>query len=210
LVEKKVMYGTKSKIIREEEYRLLNDPSNAESKELKVHYQKCQDRLNRILIKEGDRQETSIPKDEVQTFEAFCDKVTQWSNEKDSYVFFRDDGRVKGKNVLAQRSQLSGLCYIHGPDMLQHYLVSMKTGQFAGMIDISKLIRDSFTAKQLEDHIFNDYGGSSETLLEFILQPNSVICTTDIKVIEARLKKFGPLLVAKFRVHEDFYNSMCP
>ena len=56
-----------------------------------------------------------------------------------------------------QRAQLNGLCYIHGSDMLQHYLVSMNTERSAPMINISKLIHQKFNAQQLEDHIFKDH-----------------------------------------------------
>jgi len=98
---------------------------------------------------------------------------------------------------------LSGLCYIHGPDMLQHYLVSMNTAKSAGMIDISRLIHDTFSAQQLEDHIFKDHGGSSETMLRYILEPGSIV-SSRIDDIEKRLREFGPLLVSRFTVHSDF------
>ena len=122
-------------------------------------------------------------------------------------MFFRDDPRVKGKDVLVQRAQLSELCYIHGPDMLQHYLVSMNTKQPAGMIDISKLIHDNFDARQLEDHIFKDYGGSSETMLKYILEAGSIVSSEGIGMAEQRLRQYGPLLVARFEVHLDFFNN---
>jgi len=90
--------------------------------------------------------------------------------------------------------------------MLQHYLVSMNANQSAGMIDISGLTHNTFTSKQLEDHIFNDYGGSSEIMLKFILEPNSAISNL-IPQIETTLKEYGPLLVSRFEVYEDFYND---
>eukprot|EP01129_Flabellula_baltica_P004784 TRINITY_DN1699_c0_g1_i1.p1 TRINITY_DN1699_c0_g1~~TRINITY_DN1699_c0_g1_i1.p1 ORF type:complete len:201 (+),score=38.20 TRINITY_DN1699_c0_g1_i1:632-1234(+) len=94
--------------------------------------------------------------------------------------------------------------------MLQHYLVSMNTNNSAGMIDISKLIHDTFTVKELEKHIFNDEGGSSKAMLEYILEPGSktgIVGTSELNNTEKYLKEYGPLLVAAFRVHSDFLNS---
>ena len=88
--------------------------------------------------------------------------------------------------------------------MLQHYLVSINTNTSAPMIDISKLIRKSYNAKQLEDHIFNDKGGSSHTMLKSILEPYSIISSIGLQNIGQCLKEFGPILVSGFEVFEDF------
>ena len=213
-------------IMRERAFKLLNNPNDAPTEKLREHYQNCQgkflspifffwriflnfsqntERLDRLLRTQGDVTANEIPKG-VQTFEQFCELAPEWRDPKKSHVFFRDDPKVKEKDVLAQRAQLSGLCYIHGPDMLQHYLVSMATEK-AGMIDIAKLIRDTFSAQQLEDHIFKDDGGSSETMLKYILQPKSIVISTEVVLAEQRLKEFGPLLVARFMVHEDFMST---
>jgi hypothetical protein len=202
LNNKKVLYGKETKDIY---YNLINYPEQAPSEDRVGHYKACQGRLDRILRIEGDKTDCKIPYD-VQSFDAFCKIVGEWSCSKNSYVFHRDHPKVSSKDVLVQRAQLSGLCYIHGPDMLQHYLVSMNSDK-AGMIDISKLIHDTFDAKQLEEHIFNDHGGSSDVMLKYILEPNSVIASTDILNIEERLQEHGPLLVARFQVHVNFHED---
>ena len=190
---------------RDMEFDILNDLSKAPI-DLKSYYEKCKDRCDRVISKEGDKTFNQIPLN-VQTFDGFCDRVPEWSSPETSYVFQRDDPRVSKKDVLCQRAQLSGLCYIHGPDMLQHYLVSINTNTSAPMIDISKLIRKSYNAKQLEDHIFNDKGGSSHTMLKSILEPGSIISSSKLPLIEQDLKEFGPILVSGFEVFEDFHKA---
>jgi len=146
----------------------------------------------------------------VQTFADFCKTIPEWGDSSKSYVFPRDHPNVQNKqNVLAQRYQLSGLCYIHAPVMVQHYLVAMNvaTTTIPGMIDISKFIRHSFSAKQLEKHIFNDAGDSSLHMLQSILEPKSIVISSDMVMFEQRLKQFGPGLVAGFKVYDDFYNG---
>ena len=141
----------------------------------------------------------------VQTFNQFVEQYQPlWGDPARSYVFHRDDPRVNQKNVLAQRVQLSGLCYIHAPDMLQHYLVSMNTPQSAPMIDISRMIRERFTAIKLEKHIFEDAGDNAFLMLIYILQHGSHILGAGIDQIEQRLREYGPILISYFEVHEDF------
>jgi len=202
-LERKGVMADKHPKFKQLAFDFLNDPSQASNEKEKKHYEECQGRLDRLLKNNGDSSSNDIPGD-VQTFETFCQLVPEWNDPNKSYVFFRDEPKVEGKEVLVQRAQLSGLCYIHGPDMLQHYLVSMNTEKSAGMIDISKLIRENFDALQLEDHIFKDDGGSSETMLRFILETNSIVSTTKIDCISQDLKKFGPLLVSRFKVHAEF------
>jgi len=115
---------------------------------------------------------------------------------------------VKEKNwVLKQRSQLSGLCYIHGPDVLQHYLVSMNSEEEVGMIDISKMIRESFTPIELEKHIFEEDGGNSHTMLKRILEKDSMIIASSLSLFSDYIKQYGPGLVSCFKVHQDFTNE---
>jgi len=162
--------------------------------------------LDRIINIGGDNTSNSIPK-EVQSFQEFLDEFPDWKDKKSSFIFHRDHPNVKDEDVLAQRVQKSGLCYIHAPDMVQHYVVSLTTKKNAGMIDISKMIHDTFSAQQLEEHIFNDKGGPSEIFLDGILQPNSTVLGCGYDQVDARLKQYGPLLICRFKVFEDFYNN---
>ena len=107
-------------------------------------------------------------------------------------------------DVLRQRAQPSGLCYMHGPDVLQHYLVTMHASKSVGMIDLTKFVRNHFSPTSLEKHIFEDYGGDSRVLLKSILQPNSIVVAASFICIEESLRLYGPGLVSKFCVHLDF------
>lgn len=188
------------------EFNLINYPQKAVNRHETAHYKACQDRLNRLLKSSGDFTQETIPNN-VQTFGQFCILEPTWGDPESSYVFFRDHTTVKLKeSVLRQRAQsyTYGLCYIHGPDVLQHYLVSMNSEARVGMIDITKFIRDSFSSKQLEDYIFRDEGGSSFETLSQMLLPDSIIAVEGIELSASRLRTFGPALVSFFRVHDDF------
>ena len=169
------------------------------------YYVACRSRLDRLLANEGDVVSDTIPEG-VQTFSDFCSLHSLWNDPLTSFIFHRDHPSVASKsNVLRQRSQLSGLSYIHGPDLLQHYLLEMNSEGAVGMIDISKLIRDSFSTRSLEKHIFDDEGGSSIDMLKTILQEGSVMASAN-RAYSDQLRDYGPGLVSAFNVHPDFAN----
>lgn len=201
LLDKKIMDSFPTR--RDEEILFLNRPDLAPMK-MQAHYTKCQQRLNRVLSSTRDLTKNAIPTD-VQTFEQFYSKYPVWNDPSKSFVFHRDHKMVSNKaGVLEQRAQLSGLCYIHGPDMVQHYCVSMHTPESAGMIDISKMIRETFDAKELEKHIFDDVGGNSWIMLKRILQPKSIVFASHITMYAEDLKQYGTGLVSLFEVHPEF------
>ena len=73
------------------------------------------------------------------------------------------------------------------------------------MIDISKFIREQFSADQLEHHIFNNKGGNSVAMLKRLLEPNSMISSAfDSVKWDQCLKQYGPALVSQFEVFDDF------
>jgi hypothetical protein len=186
--------------VRTAQFRYLLNPSSAGN--AAERYRKCRDRLERLVVSTGDSVRDTVPSD-VQSFTAFVSTNPQWGQDPNVYVFFRDHLKFASKSVLVQRLQRSGLCYIHGPDVMQHYLVAL-CDPTAGMIDMSSLIKDSFTGNDLERHIFEDYGGSSLGMLKHILMPNSFVFASDPMMWEQGLKDYGPGLVSHFEVHPDF------
>ena len=72
------------------------------------------------------------------------------------------------------------------------------------MIDISKLIRETFSPDELRHHIFDDAGGNSMMMLKRILQPDSIVFASFIDVYAEHLKHFGVGLVSAFEVHSEF------
>jgi hypothetical protein len=76
------------------------------------------------------------------------------------------------------------------------------------MIDLVQLIKQHFSADQLQHHIFDDRGGNSVGFLESILEPNSILIDrSDPDRIPDALKAYGPGLVSGFKVYQDFANS---
>lgn len=113
--------------------------------------------------------------------------------------------------TLAQRRQLSGLCYMHAPTVVQYYLIwlaALKAGLAVpghGMLDLTYDIASNFSPLRLAHHVLDDVGGSSVNYLKGILQPNSELATLWAKGDHrAYLRQFGPGLVAGFHVYADF------
>lgn len=102
---------------------------------------------------------------------------------------------------------------MHGPDVMQHYLVSRHNPN-CGMIDMSHFLRQVFTAAALEAHVFRDTGGTSQAVLHDILdrteqEPQFVkyqkFQEDDDPARFAELfDMYGPALVSKFRVYSSF------
>ncbi|KAH9254067.1 hypothetical protein BASA81_007942 [Batrachochytrium salamandrivorans] len=141
--------------------------------------------------------------------------VLAYSEFLERYPFWKESFICQEiKDALVQRVQRSGLCYLHAPIVLQHYLVSkhlakqgasLEEQKKTGMIDISKYIRGYFTGEQLYEHIFKDKGGSAPVVLNHILQRGAVVVSTELSILdEVRLKKFGPHLLCYFTAHDAF------
>lgn len=170
-------------------YSLVSDPND---NFCKVWRQ----RLDGILNNSG-KTSNELP-DTVQSLEQFMTKIPEWHTN--GYVF------TKNNNItIKQRSQRGGLCYINAPVILQYYLVAINNRHNdTGIINTLKMIR-KWDGKRLEQHIFQDTGGRSVNILREILQPNSLVVPTS--KFETHLKKYGPLLISGFVVHDDFLEN---
>ena len=182
------------------------------------HYEQSLQRLGRLVL-EGERSDSVL--DKCNSFTRFLDSVPAWQDNAASYVAFRDDPRISCG--LLERVQLSGLCYMHAPIVLQAYLVAMHAGSQTGaskMLDLADYIRKHRTARELEDHIFRGVGGSSRAFLRQILANASglagfactqmvdeVVGQAVINRIISNLKQFGPALVSGFVVTENFLEA---
>jgi hypothetical protein len=83
------------------------------------HWKDCRERLDRLLATKGDSTSDAVPEG-VQSFNDFLAKMPQW-NDKDAFVF-----HLNFNVPLVQRAQKSGLCYMHAPEVVQHYVVALK------------------------------------------------------------------------------------
>jgi hypothetical protein len=158
--------------------------------------------------------ETGTPLEETQgTFTAFTGKLPVWSDAAKSYVFFRDHPGLAGKNAFVERVQLSGLCYMHGPIVLQHYLVQMHRDDKVHMLDMAVYLRQHVSAQRFQAHIWDNAGGDSAKFLAQILvqTPKPVISTLGSNGVDWReqLERFGPLLVSGVEVEGAFDSTDC-
>ena len=92
----KEIFADDDDIIRDRHFELMNDPSKAPTEELREHYQSCQERLDRLLSKTGDKTFHGPLPDDVQSFDQFCNQFAVWRDPNESYVFHRDHSQVLG------------------------------------------------------------------------------------------------------------------
>jgi hypothetical protein len=142
------------------------------------------------------------------TFSRFMHHMPKWSDKEKSYIFHRDDPSVQDKaNVLLQRVQMSGNCYFHASAMLQHYCIAKHNSENLNpeILDITKFVSGSFGSDALQNYIFEDKGDNTARFLLSILEPGSKLKEYQIENIdEGVLRRYGPALVATFRVEDDF------
>ncbi len=160
------------------------------------------ERLKRV-IEEGE-----MSKNVQDWFGSFCAQHPEWSNSETSFVVFRDHPKLKNKHSYVERVQKSSLCYIHGPIVLQHYLLSMERNDLVGMVNMVEYLKKHLDPQSLKAHIFEDLGGNSILFLRKImaLSDNSSfeVCMSNVDVM---LDKWGPALVSGFGVYGNFYDG---
>ncbi len=162
------------------------------------------ERLNRIVcIGEQARED-------VSSFDIFVNQNPQWGPGK-SWVLFRDHVLLASKNAYVQRTQLSSLCYMHGPVVMQHYLVAMNSQEKIGMVDISDYLRKHMDSESLKNHLYENQGGHSIEFLRNLLrlENHETLEKPDIKSndVPKFLEKFGPGLISSMEIWSCFYDQ---
>ncbi|KAI3636068.1 hypothetical protein MIR68_005949 [Amoeboaphelidium protococcarum] len=189
LYAKGVLRDEESLFRKKKFHNLLNPDSALVSVAARANLRCAQDRLRRIVEN------------------AFVQAHPEWS-AGNSFVTFRDDARLSCKpHAYVERVQLSGLCYMHAPVVLQHYLVAMKLGHQVPMLDMAEYMKNHMSGKALEVRIWLDHGGDSRAFLVNILTQNPnprLLYRSGGNELESCLKSFGPVLVSAFRVEEAF------
>lgn len=187
---------------------LLDEHENTKTRKLKIKHlfadHRAKERLKRIV----ETGETSLNK--LNGFDQFVQRHPEWSNPETSWVLFRDHPLLKDKkHAYVERVQKSGLCYMHGPVVMQHYLVSMWTETNAGMVDIVDYLRKHMSSESLINHIFQNAGGYSIAFLQSILglKDHSCLEKPSIKSTDLPeyLHKYGAGLVSNFEVWSCFH-----
>lgn len=113
---------------------------------------------------------------------------------------------LKHTHTRVQRHQLSGLCYIHAPAVLQFYLSSINLGSRAEMLDIVHFVQTNLSCTDLRKRIVDDEGGSSVSILKSITRSDNILAVA-LADAPAYFDKYGPALVSVFRVHRDFVSK---
>jgi hypothetical protein len=181
-------------------YARLQDPNALDSPHLITHYERSRERLLALMHVKEDKH-FDAPREDTGVEGGIATHLfthLEFEGYEEKNVFFLDH-----PNTLAQRFQNQGLCYMQASTVVQHYAVSQGLSGTIPMLDITKYIKNNFTPKQLEKYVFDDVGDDSALFLENILQRNSIIINGGEQYDEMYLK-YGPGLVSRFRVHEDF------
>jgi hypothetical protein len=112
--------------------------------------------------------------------------------------------------VLLQRVH-SGLCYMHAPMMLQHYLVcKYKQGNCSHeILDLARFTIETLSSSHLKRNIFNEREAvRSRDFLHHIVQEGTVAQSVSYDIIDSSLlKRYGPLLVPNFMVTDGFCSN---
>ncbi|KAJ3232578.1 hypothetical protein HDU78_006982 [Chytriomyces hyalinus] len=171
------------------------------------------ERLKRLttIVNVGEKSPMRATLDAKTFFDAFVELHPEWAPGEGVFVAHRDHPDLHGKeHALVERFQKIGLCYMHAPVVLQHYLVAMNNTERTPMLNIADFLKTKMNGTQLYHHIWDNQGGDSLEFLKSILakKPDRkgivhklVNDTTDLTSL---LKTNGPGLVSGFRVTSDF------
>jgi hypothetical protein len=192
---------------RKLEFADILEPHKVESRVMQ-YYQHAKERLERIVRKE--EQGSDFTSESETLFDSFVKLHPEWEIGK-SFVVFRDHPALKSKpHAYVERFQKSGLCYMHAPVILQHYLVAMNSESQVPMLDMSAYMRHHMHAEALERYIRYGSGGDSQVFMEKFLEsgPNTeyITCCANESMVNL-LEEYGPALIHRFQVESEFYNT---
>jgi hypothetical protein len=161
-------------------------------------YEAASKRLRRLAAQDEELSLPELPHD-VHTYTEH-----EFPGYKPKHVIF-----LHRPCTLAQRFQRSGLCFMNGPVMVQYYreVLNYKLGKKEyPMLDLLKFLREKLEPDELSSYIFKIEGGDSHLFMKRIIGPDSYILPSGVHDIIENYKKYGPALVQKFEVREDFLN----
>lgn len=167
--------------------------------------------LRELLVPHPYSAASDIPHHEIPyeiSFPQFLHHHPEWANPDTSFIFFRDDPSIQNKpGVLIQRRQLSGNCYIHGPIVAHHYLLS-KNVSVPVAIGIREFILCTLPSNLLAKLIVNYGGGSSREIFKMLLQPRSTLYSvTNFNEMCEKIRTIGPALLTGFAIEKRFRND---
>mmetsp|Transcript_22727 Transcript_22727/g.32644 ORF Transcript_22727/g.32644 Transcript_22727/m.32644 type:complete len:333 (-) Transcript_22727:181-1179(-) len=160
----------------------------------------------------------------LNQFENFLQLYPSW-RENNVILFWMTYPKANHEKMLVMRKQLSGLCFMHAPVVLQHYLlciyrISIGEDLDFKMIDVANYIKQNWKGSTLETYIAYDHGGSSLQFFKDINNPlhityrryilnnprHHVAFTKVCSEIMEELRSY-PALVSNFKVSPKFQAS---
>eukprot|EP01031_Cornospumella_fuschlensis_P028788 gene28788-34753_t len=161
------------------------------------------------------------------TFEHFVECNPKWRKIDSIVLFWRyyeaGDAKIiegEGKNFkLLLRQRSGGLCFMHAPVVLQHYMVSIGCGKAADILDIIRYIDEHWKGRVMLNYL----RGKGESSLDFLraifkecVQMTSYlitdrnydaeyhvwVCERVMEILHTR-----PALVSQFSVYRKFHDA---
>ena len=166
---------------------------------------KAHERLLRLATRRGDLTKESVPED-VHSFADFCEAVRVWGTVNPEVVVFHRD-RVP--NCEAVRRQLLGTCYMHGSNVVLHYVVCKHSGQTSHtMVDLVRYMQKYVAGEKLWEHISGNKGGNSVRFMGDLAKAPVISYSAAAlelpdadNIVVGLLEKHGPALIAGFKTY---------
>ena len=186
------------------------------------------ERLKTIVIK-GETSPTRVGAEYPFFFDKFVEENPEWNpqNQENILVIFKNHPKMAGipplltlgkQHTLVERLQLSGLCYMHAPIVMQHYLVAMNRSDDVPMLNLAEFLKKHMSSSSLWGHILRNDGGESLPFLQSIIASPirseniiSVLAThlpAQENYLAELLHLYGPGLVSGFLVRKSFDSSI--
>jgi hypothetical protein len=134
------------------------------------------------VCSEYDDKKSLVRTNFFDQFENFRKQHPEW-NDLDVKLFWKSYEEKFHHQILVLRKQMSGLCFMHAPVVLQHYLLCIyrikknETLDFK-MIDVALYIKDHWTGVKLERYLAYDDGGFSR---DFFTEINPRVTKIDYR-----------------------------
>jgi hypothetical protein len=172
-------------------------------------------RLLRVIDALGDKDLTiTADRDDCDFYRRYGVTLQRYFQQEGAFGFLPDMTEAK----YFYRFQKCGNCYLQGPCVMVAYLAEKYGIADPCPVDVSKLVRHSFTDDKLYSYVVEDAGGSSIGILKQLLrtildESNPPVDSYSAGTVrestfplEGLVAKYGPALVSTFVVHNRFGN----
>jgi hypothetical protein len=170
---------------------------------------KAVERMLRVLEAEGDRDVTS---DNESLYVKECRTLKHYFEQDGSFGFLPNQNE---KAEYFFRIQKQGNCFLLAPCVMMAYLFQKKGIRDCAPVDVTKLVRRTFTDEELYAYVVTDEGGDTNSILgsivESLINCKPAINTVGYYMVQKKtfdlktlMAECGPGLVTGFSVHKHF------